>query len=90
MVGFGPLADGYSSRMDVIAPVDSAPSADTPSVGDHIDGSCVETEPIIRFDDDEVALAAQLVPRYGYEEAERILDTAVRTHRRLDSLVPTR
>jgi hypothetical protein len=72
--------------MDVTAPVDSAPPADTPSVDD----PSVDTEPIIRFDDDEVAAVAQLVPRYGYEEAERILDTAVRTHRRLDSLVPTR
>jgi aspartate ammonia-lyase len=44
------------------------------------------TEPVFRFDD-EVDAAAQLVPQYGYDEAERIIDEAVRTHRRVEALV---
>jgi hypothetical protein len=44
------------------------------------------TEPVLRFDD-EVDAAAQLVPRYGYDEAERIIDEAVRTHRPVESFV---
>ena len=43
--------------------------------------------PIIRFDDDEVEVAAQLVPQLGYEEAERIFETSVRTHRPVDSII---
>jgi aspartate ammonia-lyase len=45
------------------------------------------TQPVLRFDD-EVDAAAQLVPHYGYDEAERIIDEAVRTHRPVESLVP--
>ena len=44
------------------------------------------TAPLFRFDD-EVDAAAQLVPQFGYDEAERILDEAVRTHSRIDDLV---
>ena len=43
-------------------------------------------EPIIRFDN-EVDVAAQLVPQLGYEEAERIFEMSVRTHRRIDSVI---
>lgn len=44
-------------------------------------------EPIIRFDDNEVDVAAQLVPQLGYEEAERIFEMSARTNRRLDSVI---
>jgi hypothetical protein len=44
------------------------------------------TEPVLRFDD-EVDAAAQLVPQYGYDEAERIIDEAVRTHRTVESFL---
>ena len=44
------------------------------------------TEPVLRFDD-EVDAAAQLVPQFGYDEAERIIDEAVRTHRPVESFV---
>lgn len=48
-------------------------------------------EPIIRLDervdDDEVEMAAQLVPMFGYEEAERILETSARTHRSVNDVV---
>ena len=37
------------------------------------------TEPLIRFDD-QVDAAAQLVGRFGYDEAERIIDGALRDH----------
>lgn len=44
-------------------------------------------EPIIRFDDNEVEVAAQLVPQLGYEEAERIFEMSARTHRPVESVV---
>ena len=55
---------------------------DTTVVDDTVD----ETEPVFRFDD-ETDAAAQLVPQYGYDEAERIIDEAIRTHEPLASLV---
>ena len=48
-------------------------------------GRSTEPAPLIRFDEspsDEVSAAAQLVPRFGYEEAERIMLDA------LDGAVP--
>ena len=44
-------------------------------------------EPIIRFDDNEVDVAAQLVPQLGYEEAERIFEMSVRTHRPVQTVI---
>ncbi|TDT18099.1 hypothetical protein BDK89_3715 [Ilumatobacter fluminis] len=44
-------------------------------------------EPIIRFDDNEVDVAAQLVPQLGYEEAERIFEMSVRTNRPLERII---
>lgn len=46
-------------------------------------------EPIIRFDDNEVDVAAQLVPHLGYEEAERIFEMSVRTNRPLERVIAT-
>ena len=43
--------------------------------------------PIIRFGDNEVEVAAQLVPQLGYEEAERIFETSARTHRSVDAVI---
>lgn len=45
------------------------------------------SEPIIRFDDDEVDVAARLVPQLGYEEAERIFEASIRTHRPVDAVI---
>ncbi|MEZ5295006.1 MAG: hypothetical protein R2697_01635 [Ilumatobacteraceae bacterium] len=44
------------------------------------------TQPIIRFDD-EVDVAARLVPQFGYEEAERIIEMSARTHRPVDRVI---
>ena len=44
-------------------------------------------EPVIRFDDNVVEVAAQLVPQLGYEEAERIFEASARTHRPVDAVV---
>ena len=44
-------------------------------------------EPIIRFDDNEVEVAAQLVPQLGYEEAERIFEMSARSHRSVDAVI---
>ena len=44
------------------------------------------TQPIIRFDD-EVEVAARLVPQFGYEEAERIIEMSARTHRPVDRVI---
>lgn len=44
-------------------------------------------EPIIRFDDNEVDVAARLVPQLGYEEAERIFEVSVRTDRPVQAVI---
>jgi hypothetical protein len=43
-------------------------------------------EPVLRFDD-EVEAAARLVPQLGYEEAERIFETSLRTHRPIGAVI---
>jgi hypothetical protein len=83
--GFAHRRAGYQRAMDKL---------DTDKLGTEKLGTDTECnieqddiEPVLRFDD-EVDAAAQLVPQYGYDEAERIIDEAVRTHRPVETFVP--
>ncbi len=54
-------------------------------------GRSTEPAPLIRFDEsptDEVSAAAQLVPRFGYEEAERIMLDALDGAIAIEETVP--
>jgi hypothetical protein len=54
-------------------------------------GRPTEPAPLIRFDEsptDEISAAAQLVPRFGYEEAERIMLDALDGALPIEATVP--